>query len=114
MEEQLPIYFPNYLENYSIISTDFDNLLKLMEQGNNLINKIFILENESNQEDLWEELYFKIFSPAYADKIENCFPALKDYRPEGSFREAILTYWKDFGQIMKNARILPTHINLPF
>lgn len=114
MEEQLPIHFPIPLTNHCIMSTDFEDLLKLMEQGNNLINNVLILENEPNQEDLWEELYFKIFSPAYADKIENCFPVLKDYRPEGSFRDAIIIYWKTFGHIMNTARILPTHINLPF
>ena len=114
MEEQLPIISPNPLTNHCIMSTDFEDLLKLMEQGNSLINNVLILENEPNQEDLWEELYFKIFSPPYAGRIENCFSALRNYRPEGSFREAILTYWETFGHIMKNACILPTHINLPF
>lgn len=114
MEEQLPIYFPYHLENYSIMSTDFDDLLELMKKGNILIDKALVLEDESNQEDLWEELYFKIFSPSYAGRIEDCFYVLRNYRPEGSFREAILTYWKTFGHIMQTVRIIPTHINLPF
>ena len=101
-------------EKFCMLSNSYNELLKLMESGTSLIDNALMLETDFNKESIWEEVYFKIFSPVYAYKIEREIVSLKNYRPEGDFKNSVLNYWRVFGAIMKDVQIIYQEYNFPF
>ena len=88
-----------------ILKEDYEILKSILDKGFRLIDAA-LPQGPLESWDVWEPVYHRIFSDDMSRVIYKLIPSFDPYIPDTSYGEDVLSFWREFVEVMDNATIV--------